>query len=345
MRVFITLILVLLLAISFANGQDAQLSQFYNAPLYLNPAFTGTTLNSRAILNYRNQWPSAAKPFVTYAASFDHYLYNYNSGVGLMFMQNTEGNTKLKSAEISGLYSYHISLNYDWTFIPGLQASFVNRNIDYSKALFPDQFDNSGFTGSTQENLNFNSKSFVDFSTGGLLYSETFWFGASYHHLNRPQQSFLQDNNSRLPGKINFHAGAKIPFASSAKGRSTQFRYKEKAFIPCLHYKAQGRFDQLDIGLNVLYEPILIGVWYRGLPIKRYAPGFTNAESIIGMIGLNKNNLTLGYSYDFVISRLNMKTAGAHELSLIYVFGDIDEKKRKKNKYRPLPCPGFYRNF
>lgn len=55
-------------------AQDVQFSQFYNAPLYLNPALTGTSHSSRAILNYRNQWPTAGKPFITYAASFDHFF-------------------------------------------------------------------------------------------------------------------------------------------------------------------------------------------------------------------------------------------------------------------------------
>jgi len=343
MRLVIVFFVSVLITSSSTYAQDAQFSQFYNAPLYLNPAFTGTSHGSRAILNYRNQWPGASKPFVSYAASFDHYFANYNSGVGVMVMQNKAATSKLKSTELSALYSYHIDLNDQWVFIPGIQATFVQRNIDYSSVTFPDQLNSTGYIGSTSENLNYGNKTYMDFSTGGLLYSETFWFGASYHHLNRPNQSFMPGNISQLPGEVNLHAGARIPFASSPKGRSSRMHYKEKAFIPSILYKAQGKFDQLDLGVNMVYEPIMIGVWYRGLPVKKYAPGYTNVESIIGMIGYNVSNFSFGYSYDFVISRLNMRSAGAHEISLIYTFGEQEKKGKKRVKYKRLPCPGFYK--
>jgi type IX secretion system PorP/SprF family membrane protein len=343
MRITILLILFVCTFIK-VKGQDAQFSQFYSAPLYLNPAFTGTSYNSRAIVNYRNQWPGAGKPFVSFASSFDHYFGKYNSGLGLMIMQNKEGISKLTSTEASLLYSYHVSLNEAWTFIPGLQTTFVSRSIDYSNITFPDQFDNSGLIGSTNENLNYFKKNYIDFSTGGLLFSEIFWFGAAYHHLNRPNQS-LAANSSRLPGEINLHAGAKIPFASNPRGRSSRVEYKEKAFIPSILYKSQGNFDQLDLGVYMLYEPLIIGVWYRGLPVKKYTEGYTNSESIIGMIGWNYKNITFGYSYDFVVSSLTMRSAGAHEVSLTYVFGKEHERDGKKVKHKSLPCPGFYKKF
>jgi hypothetical protein len=40
------------------TAQDPQYSQFYAAPLYLNPAFAGATGQNRIGINYRNQWPA-----------------------------------------------------------------------------------------------------------------------------------------------------------------------------------------------------------------------------------------------------------------------------------------------
>ena len=40
------------------QAQDPQFSQFYAAPLYLNPGFAGTTPYIRAGANFRSQWPS-----------------------------------------------------------------------------------------------------------------------------------------------------------------------------------------------------------------------------------------------------------------------------------------------
>jgi type IX secretion system PorP/SprF family membrane protein len=327
----------------FCNGQDTQLSQFYAAPLYLNPAFTGTIKNSRAVFNFRNQWSGVGNPYVTAAASFDHYFAKFKSGLGVMVMQNKAGTPSMRSTDISLLYSYRVALNETWTFIPGLQATYSSRNLDFYKLTFPDQYSNTGFTGaSTNEPLNYSKKSFMDFSAGGLLYSSIFWIGTSYSHLNHPNQSF-SSNTNRLPGKINLHAGARIPIASSPRGRSTQKIYREKAIIPAVIYQSQAKFDQLDLGLYMLYEPLIIGLWYRGLPIKHYALGYNNNESIIGLVGLQYKGFTFGYSYDFVISALTMQSRGAHEISITYIFGK-ERFIHSKMKYRPLPCPNFYRH-
>jgi hypothetical protein len=46
-----------------ARAQDPQLSQFFAAPLYLNPALTGTTFEDRLTANYRLQWTSLPKGY------------------------------------------------------------------------------------------------------------------------------------------------------------------------------------------------------------------------------------------------------------------------------------------
>ena len=66
-----------------AKAQDPQFSQFYAAPLFHNPAFTGAAHKGRLVANYRNQWPSIPGAFVTTAFSVDNYFKSYNSGFGL----------------------------------------------------------------------------------------------------------------------------------------------------------------------------------------------------------------------------------------------------------------------
>ena len=51
------------------KAQDPQFSQFYAAPLYINPAFTGASEYTRIGANYRNQWPGISGSFVTTSAS------------------------------------------------------------------------------------------------------------------------------------------------------------------------------------------------------------------------------------------------------------------------------------
>src|SRR5687768_15296278 len=86
MRLTITRLLTLLLLILLTEGtvtaQDPQFSQFYAAPLYLNPAFAGSTNQARAGVNFRNQWPAIDASFTTLSAYFDYFIEDKNSGVG-----------------------------------------------------------------------------------------------------------------------------------------------------------------------------------------------------------------------------------------------------------------------
>lgn len=49
-----------------AMAQDPHFTQFYAAPTYLSPAFAGTTIQSRFVLQFRDQWPAIPGAFVSY---------------------------------------------------------------------------------------------------------------------------------------------------------------------------------------------------------------------------------------------------------------------------------------
>src|SRR3984885_7423674 len=97
--------LMLLIALR-VTAQDPQFSQFYAAPLYLNPAFAGSTGQARAGLNYRNQWPAIDANFTTFSAYADFYIEDKNSGVGIIVNRDREGLYGLTSTSIGLQYSY-----------------------------------------------------------------------------------------------------------------------------------------------------------------------------------------------------------------------------------------------
>ena len=71
----LTILIITLVIGSELKAQDIHFSQFYNAPLTVNPALTGRIPGSyRVVINYRNQWPyqfDKATSFSTPAISFD----------------------------------------------------------------------------------------------------------------------------------------------------------------------------------------------------------------------------------------------------------------------------------
>lgn len=336
-------IVFFLLIRAVAYAQDPQFSQYYNAPLYLNPAFAGTGENTRLVFNYRSQWPGVASttPYSTTAFSFDHNIESINSGVGLLVTRDRQGVGKLTSTQVSLLYSYQVEINKNWSFRPALQATFVSQSVSYSSLVFGDQLADTGPTGApTKDQLTegAGTKIYPDFSAGGLLFSDIFWLGLSAHHLNTPDQSF-QGNQFSLPIKGSLQAGMRFPFGTQAVKKGHAIVNAERSILPTINLKTQGKFNQMDLGVYVIYEPIMFGMWYRGIPIKSY-DGIPSNESIVLLAGIHYQKFNFGYSYDITISKLgNGNTNGAHEISLIYEW-EVPYKKKKRG--RALPCPRFY---
>lgn len=322
------------------QAQDPQFSQYYAAPLYLNPAFAGSTELTRAGLNFRSQWPSLEANFTTASVYFDHFFEDYNSGVGAIITGDREGLSGLQSISIGLQYAYQLRLTDNLTFRPGVQAAFYNRDLNFGQLLFGDQLDDSGVISPvTGETLNTGlSKSFFDLTLGGILYNENFYFGYSAGHVTTPNQSITGDV-SRLQMKHSFHGGYRFMLPSGFGRVGEDERGRERSVTPTAQYKRQGNFDQLDLGMYLTYEPLVVGLWYRGIPVPQLE-NFPNNESVILLLGMILNDLNIGYSFDYTISGLGIQSGGAHEISLVYHFSLRDPRKPPRSIMK-IPCPKF----
>ncbi len=316
------------------QAQDPQFSQYYAAPLYLNPALVGINQKGRMGMNYRTQWPNLDANFETFSAYFDYHFEDYYSSAGLIFTRDREGIAGLNSTTIGLQYAYQLQLNYNWTFRPGVEVAYTFQDINFDKLVFGDQLSNTGLTGNpTGEIFNTGlSAKFFDLSFGGVLYNPSLWIGAAMHHVLEPNQS-IAGGDAPLPRKFSIHGGYRIPLNPGT--RRTDIG--ERSITPSFNYRTQGDFDQLDLGAYFTLSPVLIGVWYRGLPIKNL-DGITNNEALIFMIGLQTNRTTFGYSFDYTLSDLGIGTGGAHEISIAYSFSLGDPLKPAAD-VRRLKCP------
>lgn len=311
------------------NGQDPQFSQFYAAPVYLNPAFAGETTQGRASLLNRYQWPGISDAFKTVNFTYDHNLELYNAAIGILVTQDNSGSGGLRYTNFSGIYAHHINLNKFWTLKPALQIGQSIKDIDLNRLTFGSQIYNGGGIPSNIISQ-YQKVKYEDFAAGVLLYSSKIWSGLSVHHINRPEQSLLGGKVATLPAKFSLHGGMRHTLSSGTYNRD---------LVMAFNYKAQGKFDQLDIGCYYEQLPIAIGLWYRGLPLKQYQPGYGNREALIFMTGYTIRFLKVAYSYDYTISKLNGTTFGSHELSLTYEF--MDKRKRLGKGRKFVPCAKF----
>ena len=313
----LVLIFFLGMITSLSFAQDPEFTQFYAAPLYLNPAFAGSVRCPRFTLNYRNQWPNIPGQFITYDMEYDQYVSSLSGGIGILAWKDNAGTGTISTTNISGIYSYQMNVNRDFTINAGFQASYMQKNLDWSKLTFGDQIDpRYGFIYNTQEVAPKGTSSFLDLSVGFIGYTNEFYGGISVDHLTQPDEGFISQS-SPLPMKFTGHFGALIPMDDSR--RNTSY------ISPNVLFVQQQNFQQLNVGLYVSRGALVGGLWYR------------IGDAIMALIGVQTSGLKVGYSYDITISKLSNAAGGAHEMSLGYQF----ECHPKKRRFRTISCPSF----
>ncbi|HBF87251.1 MAG TPA: hypothetical protein DDX39_01315 [Bacteroidales bacterium] len=334
-KIYVILFIFIALKIFNVNNvlaQDAQFSQFYAAPLYLAPSFAGATDGSRVALNYRNQWGLIAGGYNTYSFSYDHYFSNVNSGLGLLFLQDQAGHGNLRTTNIGLQYSYNLTINRKWSFRPGIHLMYSQRGVDFYNLKFSDQMVYN--TSTSVEIPSEKQIGYIDFSSSALFFSERNWVGLSVNHMLKPNESLL-GAESNVPMRYSIFGGTKFSI------NNRYGKYDEELITPAFIYKTQSEYDQLDIGLYWSKRPMVIGVWYRGIPgFKKYSSDYVNHDAVAILAGYQLKDLKIGYSYDLTISGLSSKTGGSHEISIIYEFLQ-DKEQQKKRKKVIVSCPKF----
>jgi type IX secretion system PorP/SprF family membrane protein len=328
------LLLLFIMISTAAVAQDPQLSQYYQAPLYLNPAFTGTTPNQRLVLNHRVQWPSLPQAFTTYALSYDMFVPELRSGFGILVTTDKMGSAGWRTTTESFLYSYKVKLTEKIVFSPAITFGYGTNGLDRSKLIMGDELRYNGETADV-ELRKLGRQGYFDFTSGFLVYSRKAWIGGSFSHMNRPNLSVLNEE-SRLPMKTAIHAGFRFDLNNGIRGERTSY------LTPSLMYRSQGpTFSQFDLAVNYHVDPVSIGLAYRGKFFKKSVINSMENDAMVFFLGLYMKTLTIGYSYDFTISELQTASGGSHELSIVYEFRTKPANRAIKQKYKLIPCPTF----
>jgi len=326
---------ILTVACGALRAQDPQYTQFYAAPLYLNPAFTGLTYEHRFTANYRYQWPGVKTAFNTYMASYDYNIASLRSGIGGYVMQDRAGTSNLVTTSGALSFAYSAKINKYSELRGALQLAMAQKKVDNTALIFNDQLILGTAPGSSQDARNTQAINYADVNAGVLYNSTTYWVGLAAKHLNQPNAS-LTGNTEVLPIYTSVHGGYRHIISAYGSGKT-----KIEEFISaCVNIRSQQKYSQLDVGAYYYKKVFNLGLWYRGLPFKRYKPGYPSRESIAILAGLEipDKNLRVGYSYDVTISRLGINNSyGAHEITLVYEVA----KKRKRTRRVLVSCPKF----
>ncbi len=317
-------------------AQDKHLTQFYAAPLTLNPALTGAFEGHyRVGTIYRDQWRRVLdNPFKSFAVGADlrfpigsGKVREDAMGLGLQFVNDKTGVIDFSTTQIALSMAYHKSLgNANRQFLSvGLQGGLTQRNINYSSLQFHDAFDGStGYTLGTGEQLPENNFAFTDLNIGINYTSQIgrygrIFLGAGMHHILEPKVSFFPNSaqGDKLYRKISAQVAATLPISKDNR----------VSFLPRVLIATQGPHLEINAGGNFRVAmgqgnstAVHLGSWVR--PV-RNTDGI-GLDAVVALLGLEFSNVLVGMSYDLNLQALGAKQRqGSFELSVAYL-GDYE---------------------
>lgn len=328
-----------------SSSQDKHFTQFYAAPLTLNPALTGGMEGRyRVGAIYRDQWRKVLdNPIKTFAIAADlrfsapgKRVKEDAIGLGLMFFTDKVSVVDFSTTQIAVSLAYHKSLDSDnrQYLTLGIQGGLTQRNVNYESLDFHDEFDgSSGYNFPTGEALPENNFSFSDVNVG-LNYtarvgrSGNLFTGVALHHILQPQISFYEnsDEGDKLYMKLSGQIAANIPIT----------RDNRVSLLPRFLIAKQGPHMEINTGTNFRValgeyggSALHIGSWVR--PVRN--DDVVGLDAVVALLGIEFNNVLLGLSYDLNLRALKAnQRQGAFEISIAYL-GEYENEE--------ILCPKF----
>ena len=284
-------------AIALIGAQDlfaqqlAQHSQYLFNDYLVNPAIGGSRPYFDVKTNHRYQWVGITDSPRTFTLSVHGPTKNRKMGLGGLIYTDIVGPTRRIGFQFS--YSYHLQLNDNLRLSFGVAAGLQQFAVDGSKITTHDPGDAVISTG-------YQSAIVPDAKFGAYLYSmdEKLFVGVAFPQILQNKLYFF-DSQTSTESKLEDHyylmGGYRFDVGDDFKVEpSVLVKYVDP--VPL----------KVDIMARVIYQD---KVWIGG--------GFRTNDAFSAMVGyLHRQNLMIGYSYDFTTTNLRNYSDGTHELML-----------------------------
>ncbi len=273
--------------------RDQMISQYMFNGLFLNPAYSGSHDYISTSLLYRTQWVDVKGAPQTYIASLDAPIKSNKMGVGLQLGHDVIGLTS--QTDVYANYAYYLKFRASRLAF-GIKAGVSQYGIDRNKLHIWDVEDPK-YAGSSPIWI-------PKFGTGIYYYGYRFYLGVSVPTLlaHESDTEFGLDLNrtTQLNRHYYFNGGYVINLNRNIMLKPS-FLIKYVPNTPV----------QADLNVNFLFNKVFwIGMSYR------------TGDSFISLLEYQINNrFRVGYSYDFIVSKLGNYSSGSHEIMLGIDFG------------------------
>jgi len=293
-------------------SQDAQLSQFHAAPMMFNPAKTGVLKYTDMRISgvYRTQWSSISTSINTFQLSYDKEVGERFGIGGVLINTNSSAILNNTSFLFSSAYKIADPSQKNYQLSVGAQIGIVYKTIQLDELVYDAQFDGFVFDPElptreapiNRDRLMFDSNIGVSFVSTDRSKKINPYADLAVFHLNMPKESFLDEEESRLPIRWVTVLGARVEMS-------------RKFYIdPSVLLMKQRSSEQILASLIGTYE-------LQGTPYHLMGGfGYRSQDAAIIYLGVRHNSNIFRLSYDINTSDLSQYTQnmGALEFSVIY---------------------------
>lgn len=303
----------------FGWSQDIRFTQFYNAPLTLNPALTGVMDdNHRINANYRSQRSDYldGDAFSAYNITFDKKLIMRNGaalGIGIKGFADRTGELNSRTSQGHLSIAYHKRLYIDSTTMHTVsfaaEYGIVERTVDVLNARWCAQVDKGSSASYPSPDISSFGPSFVHADFGLGLYwqskissSFSFAVGGAIRHLNKANVNYFGAELTDVEGNVikeNLNSSFSIHAEAEWKlGDLTRLK-------PRFLYVQQGEFKETTYGLKSEFKigkPTLgIGHYFRN----NISYSSIDTRALTAVLSLDFNVFKFGLSYDISNDSIN----------------------------------------
>ena len=304
MRYLGVLLFNLLFFISYSQN-EIHINQYGQNVFAVSPAVSSLSDHAEAHLYYKKLWGGFSESPELSQILVNGPVKNKRIGLGLNFEYQQIGLFSGVNAE--GSFSYKVKLNDKNALSFGLQMGLKRLQINFNKINAQDEDEFLDFP--LQQNSTIPT---ADFSVAYKNKMVTLFAGANqllpfkYRYSDPSYQPML--SSQLVP---NYFAGGKWDKAVSSK-------FDNSVFVILRSH--QGLPLQAEISDMITWQhKFSIGLGYRQ----------TYNSFVMARVQLSPS-LTVGYSYEYTVNKLNTYTHGGHEINLCYKFNKPKEAEPKK---------------
>ncbi len=312
-----TLIIIALTSLLKLNAQQYLLHGLhdYNTSL-LNPAFSGSKINSELTLTHKQYWKGINNAPTIQTVAFNTLLEtlpgkrskNYripgttkgNEGIGFVLSQDRRSAISRLNGQIN--YSHHIKLTKERNRLkpkPNLALSIA---VGVSQFVLDESHFRplAGFDPIVDYNIEKTIIPFINY--GMLLYDRNYYVGFSVNYLTSKKYAIedATETSDQIPAQFVWMSAVSIKVnedVSVAPSLFAQYNNTDEIMV--------------ELGSRLMFKNLMCGFAYR-----------YNKE-LIFQAGIDVGRYSVAYAYDYSTSGLAAFGGGSHEVMFKVLFGKL----------------------